>query len=462
MSETIIGEHSSQHSPTLKAIPCLRATPLSSTLAFQRDPLGFLTALVHEYGDIVQFRLLHLPVVVINHPNFVRQVLLENFNNYDKDVFMFSLLRPAMGDGLITSVGGESWLRQRRLMQPAFHRRRIANLGKLMTDLTLERLQYWEARVTQGQSIDMTEEMRHLTLQIVSKSLFSIDISDQSSVFGNAFAEANHLLAAFARFPFPPLNFPTPSHLRLWGAIRRMDKIAFGIIQQRRQINEDLGDLLSLLVAAKDEETGEGMSDQQLRDEVMSFLIAGHETSTDALSWVWYLLSQYPDVEHRLHSELDSVLAGRVPTTDDLPLLPYTRMVVDESIRLYPPVWQLMRRAREEDVIDGYRIPAGMTLFWSQYLLHRHPAFWSDPERFDPDRFLDEHVAKRDRFAYAPFGGGPRICLGSNFAMTEMLLILATIAQKYRLVLDPPQHLEPVASMALRPKNGVSVRLVRR
>jgi cytochrome P450 len=347
-------------------------------------------------------------------------------------------------------------------MQPAFHRKRIANLGKLMTDLTLERLQYWEAQVTQGQSIDMTEEMRHLTLQIVSKSLFSIDISGQSSVFGNAFAEANHLLAAFARFPFPPLDFPTLSHLRLWGAIRRMDKIAFGIMQQRRQTNEDLGDLLSLLVAAKDEETGEGMSDQQLRDEVMSFLIAGHETSTDALSWVWYLLSQYPDVEHRLHSELDSVLADRVPTTDDLPLLPYTRMVVDESIRLYPPVWQLMRRAREEDVIDGYRIPAGTTLFWSQYLLHRHPAFWSDPERFDPERFLDEHAAKRDRFAYAPFGGGPRICLGSNFAMTEMLLILATIAQKYRLVLDPPQHLEPVASMALRPKNGFSVRLVRR
>src|SRR5437667_1288100 len=198
MSETIIGEHFSQRGSTLKAIPCLRATSLSSTLAFQRDPLGFLSTLVYEYGDIVQFRLLHLPVVVINHPNFVRQVLLENFNNYDKDVFIFHLLRPAMGNGLITNVGGEGWLHQRRLVQPAFHRKRIANLGKLMTDLTLERLQSWEARATQGQSIDMTEEMRHLTLQIVSKSLFSIDISEQSSVFGNALAEANHLMSAFA------------------------------------------------------------------------------------------------------------------------------------------------------------------------------------------------------------------------------------------------------------------------
>ncbi len=462
MSETIIGEHFSQHRPTLKAIPRLRATPLSSTLAFQRDPLGFLSTLVRQYGDIVQFRLLHLPVVVINHPDFIRQVLQENYNNYDKDVFVFRLLRPIMGSGLVTNVGGEGWLRQRRLMQPAFHRQRVANLGKLMTDLTLERLQCWESPATEGQSINVAEEMMHLTLQIVSRSLLSVDISDQSDVFGNAFAETNRVLSGFARFPFPPLNFPTPSHLRLWGAIRRMDKIASSIIQHRRQTNEDLGDLLSLLVAAIDEETGEGMSDQQLRDEVMTILLAGHETSASTLAWVWSLLSLHPDVEHRLHSELDSVLAGRVPTTDDLSLLPYARMVVEETVRLYPPTWQLMRRACKEDVIGGYRIPAGTTLFWSQYLLHRHPAFWSDPERFDPDRFLDEHVAERDRFAYAPFGGGPRMCIGSSFAMTEILLILAIIAQKYRLVLDPQQHVEPIARLALRPKNGVFVRLVRR
>ncbi len=462
MSKTIIGEHSSQHGSTLKAIPCLRATPLSSTLAFQRDPLGFLSTLVHEYGDIVQFRILHLPVVVINHPNFVKQVLQEKYNIYDKNALIFRLVKPIMGTGLLTNVGGESWLRQRRLMQPAFHRQRVANLGKLMTDLTLERLQCWEVPATEGQSINVAEEMMHLTLQIVSRALFNIDISDQTTVFGYAFAETNRVLTDFTLFPFPPLDFPTPSHLRLWRAVKRMDKIAFGIIQHHRQINEDLGDLLSLLVAASDEETGKGMSDQQLRDEVMTILLAGHETSANTLAWAWSLLSLHPDVERQLHFELDSVLAGRVPTTDDLPLLPYTRRVVDETIRLYPPTWQLMRRAREEDVLGGYRIPAGTTLLWSQYLLHRHPAFWHDPERFDPDRFLDEHVAKRDRFAYIPFGCGPRMCIGSSFAITEVQLLLATIAQKYRLVLDSQQHVEPIATLTLRPKNGVFVRLVRR
>jgi cytochrome P450 len=347
-------------------------------------------------------------------------------------------------------------------MQPAFHRKRIANLGKLMTDLTLERLQYWEARAAQGQSIKVAEEMGYLTLQIVTRSLLGVDVSDQSSAFAHAFVEMNHILTDFARFPFPPLTFPTPSHLRLWGVIRRMEKVAFSVMEHRRRTDEDSDDLLSLLLAMRDETTGEGMSDQQLRDEVMTIMVAGYETSTNAISWVWYLLSQYPDVEHRLHCELDRVLAGRVPTPDDLPLLPYTRMVVDESIRLYPPVWQLMRRAREEDVMDGYRIPAGTNLFWSQYLLHRHPAFWSDPERFDPDRFLDEHVAKRDRFAYAPFGGGPRLCIGSGFAMTEILLILATIAQKYRVVLDSQQHVDPIATLTLRPNNGVPAYLLRR
>lgn len=446
-----------------RVLPRLRTlNPLSSVLAFGRDPLGFLTALTNEYGDIVQFRLLHLPIVVLNHPDFVKRVLLDNHANYDKDNLIFRLLRPILGLGLVTNVGGKAWLRQRRLIQPAFHRGRIAAMGRLMTGITSARLQDWEAYADRGQVIDVAEEMTLLTLQIVSRALFSFDMSDRASAFGGAFAETNRVLTAFARFPFPPLTFPTPSHLRLWKAVRGMDAVAYGLIRERRERGEDTGDLLSMLLLARDEETGEGMSDQQVRDEVMTALLAGHETSANALSWAWYLLAAHPEVEDRLHAELDTLLAGRLPTVEDLPRLAYLRSVVEETLRLYPPTWQLMRRAIGEDEIGGYRIPAGTTLFWSQYLLHRHAAFWREPERFDPERFAPDQVAERHRYAHMPFGTGPRMCIGAGFAMTEIMLILATIAQRYRLLLASQQTVEPLATLALRPRHGVPVCLVRR
>lgn len=463
MSRTLTTEQPPQGGIERLALPRLRTlNPLSSALAFGRDPLGFLTALTREYGDIVQFRLLHLPIVVLNHPDFIKRVLLDNHANYDKEVFVFRLLRPILGLGLVTNVGGEGWLRQRRLMQPAFHRGRIAAMGRLMTEITLARLQLWEAQAACDEVLDVAEEMMQLTLQIVSRALFNFDMSDRASAFGGAFAQTNRELTRFARFPFPPLDVPTPSHLRLWAATRRMDTVAYGLIRERRERGEDTGDLLSMLLLARDEETGEGMSDQQVRDEVMTALLAGHETSSNALSWAWYLLAAHPEVEARMHAELDTMLAGRLPTVEDLPRLPYLHMVIEEALRLYPPTWQLMRRAIGEDEIGGYRIKAGTTLFWSQYLLHRHAAFWQDPERFDPERFAPDQVALRHRYAHMPFGTGPRMCIGASFAMTEILLILATIAQRYRLLLASQQAVEPLATLALRPRHGVPVRLVRR
>jgi cytochrome P450 len=433
--------------------------PIRSALAFQRDPLIFLTRQVKDYGDISQFHLLHLPIIVINHPEYVKHVLQDNNANYDKDVFLFKTVRPLFGNGLVTAVGGEDWLRQRRLIQPVFHRQRIAAFGSLMTQAAEEMLERWHGRVDQAAPLDLSEEVSHILLQVVCKALLNIDSStEQARVFSGAFIEGSRILANFARLPFPPLTFPTARNRRFWAEIHKMDEIVYALIQQRRESKEDAGDLLTMLMQAVDEETGEGMSDRQLRDELITIMVAGHETGSNGLSWTCYLLAQHPEIEQRLYAEVDQVLGGRVPTIDDLPRLTYTRMVLDEALRYYSPAWQLMRRARQEDQMGGYRIPANATIFWSTYVLHRHPDFWEKPEEFYPEHFLPEQVAQRPRNAYVPFSNGPRICIGQSFAMTEMMLILATIIQKYRLELVP-EHvvtLEPL--LTLRPAKGLLMR----
>ncbi|MFB2772739.1 cytochrome P450 [Pelatocladus sp. BLCC-F211] len=464
MSSTDVRTSFTNRSSGLKTIPSVHTyNPLGSTLAFQRDPLGFLSRIVHQYGDIVQFRLLTIPMIVINHPEYFKRVLVDNNQNYDKDAFLFKVVRPVLRNGLIGNPGGESWLRQRRLMQPAFHRQSIAKFAENMTSKTLEMLQRWKQKVAQGRVINVTDEMGNLALQIVNKSLFSVDVGDKVRIFEQAFTEANTILGAFARFPFPPLSVPTLSHRQLRAAIRSLDEFVSLVIHQRLQSKENYDDLLSMLMHAVDEETGEGMSIEQLHHEVLNIMVGAYETTTNTLSWIWYLLAQHHDVEQRLHTELDTVLAGRVPTIDDIPHLPYTRMIIDETLRLYSPAWQTMRRAREEDKINGYYIPAHAIIFLNHHTLHRHPNFWDDPERFAPERFSPEQIAKRPRYTYIPFSSGPRTCIGNNFALTEIQLILSTIAQHYRLVLlsgYPP--VEKLALISLHPKNGVRVRLEHR
>ncbi len=435
--------------------------PLQSALAFRRAPLQFLTELQRNYGDIVQFRLVIWTTLFMSHPDYIKHILQDNHRNYNRDALIFQIARPLVGNGLITVLDGDDWLRQRKLVQPAFHRQRIAALGTVMTDATNVMLQQWDTYARKRQIFDIGEEMTNLALQIVSQSLFNVDVSPKSHSFRQAFSLASAFLIDYFSMPFPPLSVRTPRHRRFWSAIETMETLAYEIIRTRRQQQEDVGDVLSMLLDAVDE-NGQRMDDKQLRDEVMTLLLAGHETSASTLMWTWYLLTQYPEVQEHLHAELDQILAGRTPTAEDLPQLHYTRMILEEAIRLYPVAWLLMRRAIQDDEIDGYHIPANSSILWTPYVTHRHPDFWEKPEQFYPEHFSPACLAKRPRHAYLPFGSGPRTCIGNTFAMTETQLVLATIAQQYKVSLAPGYHVELEALLTLRPKNGVFVSIERR
>jgi cytochrome P450 len=304
--------------------------------------------------------------------------------------------------------------------------------------------------------------MMRLTLGMAGKTLFSMDLSNEADEVGRAAATViQYANDRFTRLLPLPTNIPTPHNRRFWKALRTLDTVVQGIIDVRRREEKDAGDLLSMLLLARDEETGEGMNDQQLRDEVRAFILAGHETTAAALAWTWYLLAQHPHIEHRLHTELVTVLDGRSPTFEDLPKLTYTKMVLEESMRLYPPGWGFERRAVADDEIGGYHIPADSLVLISPYVTHRHSAFWEDPERFDPERFTPEPLAGRPRYTYFPFGGGPRQCIGNEFAIVQCQLIIAMVAQTYRLRLVPGHPVEPEPSVTLRPRHGLLMTLQR-
>ena len=448
--------------PRHKAVPGPRGhLLLGSARDIQRDPLRFGLGMTQQYGDIVRIRLLLWPAYLVNHPDGVKHVLQENQQNYNKDLYPYKIFKPLLGRGLVTN-NGKSWLHQRRLMQPAFHRKRLDAFGSLMTDTTITMLDQWQNFGTRDQPLDIAAEMLRLTLRIVGQTLFNIDLSDETQIVGQAVTMVNKLLSDYIYAPFPPLNVPTSRNRHLQISFRALDQIVQDIITHRRNQYTGTDDLLSMLLVARDEETGQGMDDQQVRDEVITLLIAGHETVSTALVWTWYLLSQYPEVEHRLHSELDRVLGSDQPAVGDLAELPYTRKVIEEALRLYPPAWIFGRKAIADDEIGGYTIPANGIIVLSPYVTHRHPAFWEHPEVFDPERFTPERSAIRPHFAYFPFGGGPRMCIGNNFALMEMQLILATIAQRYTLRLVSGHPVEPEAFLSLRPRYNLPMTLHRR
>jgi cytochrome P450 len=448
---------------TLKEIPAVKPWgTIGGTLAFKRDQLGFLADGIASYGPIFSFRPLGLPFVLINHPDYVRHVLVDSADLYDKNATIYKVVRPVLRNGLIANADMELWRRQRRMMAPHFTPHAVTAFARNMTGETERMLERWQERTAGGAvyEFDVTDEIGQLALRIVNRSLFSADVSEDAQSFANAFAVANNILGAFFRFPFPPLTVPTPSHRRLRRAIDEMDEFVAGFIQERLHDGTPRADLLTLFLNTVDEEDGKGMDLDQLRHEVLNICIGAYETTTNALSWTFYLLARHPEAEAKLHAEVDKVLAGRVPDFDDLANLAYTRMVVEETLRLYSPAYQTMRRAREDDEIGGYRMPGGTNILINSYFLHRDPEFWDDPDRFDPDRFRPEQVAQRPKHAYIPFGGGPRICIGKHFAMTELTLVLATIARTHRLVLPGgAPEVVPDPLITLHPRGGIPMRL---
>jgi cytochrome P450 len=428
----------------------------------RRDALGLLMRTARQYGDVARYRLGPMTSHLISHPDGVRHVLQEHVKNYTKDHFSYRLVARVAGNGLITSQGS-FWLRQRRLAQPAFHRQRISAMADAMTRTTAAMLERWDAHAARGEAVGMVEEMMRLTLTIVGAALFGTSVGDKARVVGAAFnVLSEQTVTRFRTMRLLPPVLPTRYDREFRAANRTLHGAVMDIISERRRSNEDRGDLLSMFMLARDEETGETMTDEQLRDEVLTMLVAGHETTATTMSWVWALLDQHPDVEAKLHAELDAVLGGRLPTAADVARLGYTRMVVEEAMRLYPPVYILSRAVKEDDVIGGFRIPAGTSVDLSPYITHRHPDFWERPEEFLPERFSPEASAQRPRYAYFPFSGGPRQCIGNGFAMMEAQLILATVAQRFRPRRLPGQVLEPEQLITLRPKGGLPMHLERR
>lgn len=419
------------------------------------DPLAVFQKWTREYGDIFYYRAAWIHVYFLNHPDHVEAVLVRNYQNFLKD-HVVRKSRWFFGDGLLTNEG-ESWLRQRRLAQPAFHRERVASHAKIMTGYTEEMLSGW----CDGETRDIHQEMMQLTLRIVVRALFNVEaqqtetISQVMNVLMRNTTGARMLLPPQFRF------LPTPSMIDFRRAVRKADETVYGIIARRRENESDSGDLLSMLMRARDEDGGR-MSDKQLRDEVMTFLLAGHETTALALSWAWHLLGQNPEAEAKLHEELDRVLEGRAPEFSDLQKLPYTERVIKESMRLYPPAWGVARTVNKEFELGGYRIPRGANVVMSTWVMHRDPRYFPEADRFDPDRWLPERAQKLPKFAYFPFGGGPRQCIGAAFAMMEATLLLATIAQRFQFRAEPGHVVTPSPSFTLRPKQGVRVRLEKR
>ncbi|HEY2826840.1 MAG TPA: cytochrome P450 [Pirellulales bacterium] len=419
---------------------------------FRRDMLGFFTRCAREYGDLVAIRLGPRKVHLAYHPDFVEQVLVTENRNFRKS-YVFELLRPMLGNGLLNNEG-ESWLRQRRLMQPAFNKASVNNYAGTIVANTQQLLNNW----TNGRRTDLHHEMSRLTLAIVGRALMDMDLSDVSNEVSapleSAMRDFSH---RFESAWNPPIWVPTPRNRRAKRNVRQLDAVVNRIIHERRKEGRDHGDLLSKLIAARDEVDQTGMTDRQLRDEVMTLFLAGHETTANALVWTWYLLALHPEIERHMLGEIFAVVGDRWPNLSDVPNLVYTDAVIKESMRLFPPAFAFSRRVLTDTTIGGYHIPAGSAVLMSQWVIHRDARWFNQPERFMPERWLTEPPANRPPYAYFPFGGGPRVCIGNTFAMLELVLVLAAIAPRFRFELIEPDKVRPWPSVTLRSNNGVPI-----
>ena len=430
--------------------------PFAFARPLARDPLGFLGRLARDYGDVARVAMGTQPIVLLSHPDLVRDVLVTHGRNFTKGRGLERAQR-LLGKGLLTSEGAFH-LRQRRLAQPAFHRQRIAAYGDTMASFAARTGAGWR----DGARIDIHEQMMRLTLAIVGQTLFDADVEGEAAEIGEALTIAFESFV-IAIMPFSEIleKLPLPMTRRFERARDRLDRTIYRIIAERRASGEDRGDLLSMLLLAQDVEgDGGGMSDEQLRDEAMTIFLAGHETTANALTWSWYLLSEHPEVERRMHEEVDALLGGpgptaRVPTTDDVARLPYVRRVLAESMRLYPPAWIIGRRAIDAYDVGQWQLRPRTIVLLSPWLMHRDPRFWPEPERFDPERWTDDAQAARPKFAYFPFGAGTRVCIGEQFAWMEGVLVLATLASRWRMRLAPDARVDLLPLITLRPKYGM-------
>lgn len=420
-------------------------TPHIRSRELIRDPLSFYLTLARQYGDIVCYRTIGEPAYLINHPDMAKYILQDNNRNYTKDTYSNHLFKTVVSDGLLTSEG-ETWLKQRRIMQPAFHQKRLAQFDSLITGAAQSMLERWQAFYERNEPVYISQEMSALTLTITIRILFGVDIGDEINRVGQAVDMGSAL-------------FEKPTNPRFKESVGIISEVVSQIIAERRQSSTEANDLLFTLLNTRDVETGEGMDDRQLHDQVMTLLLAGYETTASALTWTWYLLARDPHSVQKLRAETQHVLQGRTPTYADTENLHYTLCVFKEGLRLYPSAWVLGRKAIQKDVLNGYTIPAGAVLAISPYTIHRHPDFWDDPETFAPERFLPENAAGRHHFAYIPFGGGPRQCIGNGLALLEAQLIIPMVLQQFDLMPIDQQPMKPEAYFVLRPDMNLRLAL---
>ena len=444
-----------------KLAPGPRGLPVIGSIAALRakGPFGFWFDLWREYGDVARAQMGPQTLMQFVRSEHIQHILVKNKDNYVKGM-SHDMLRIPLGTGILTAEG-ELWRRQRRLMSPTYTPRAVQHFAGIMLDATHKMLARWR-EIPTGSAVAINLEMMRLTMSVISRSIFTVDI-------GEDFSEAGQALTQILDFASErsvslltlPLSVPTPGNQRLKKALAIIDQFLHGIIDDRRK-KPPGDDLLSLLMQMRDKETGEGMSEKQLRDEVLITFFAGHETTAQLLTWAWYLLSKHPQVEEQFHAELEEKLGGRTPQAEDVEGLEYTRMIMDETLRLYSPVAMMARDALEDDDVGGYEVPAGCILTISPYMTHRHPEFWERPLEFNPNHFSAEQVETRPRYAYYPFGAGPRTCLGKHFALLEGALVLAEVGQRYRPSLVPGQEIGESWSGTLRPDRDVMMVLEER
>lgn len=446
---------------SIPAIP--RWKSLLNSVRFLRNPLEVISENIARYGDTYSFHLGGVQKGIMSaRPEIIQHVLQKNHRNYRKSPIHFDKLARFLGNGLLTS-DGDYWLRQRRLIQPGFHRKRLEGLAAVMNDEIARFMDRLEEKTGLNPTIDMSHAMMELAFRVVARSLFSADLPEAKLVeLSRDITELQAFIIRLIRQPYLEwwfkLSGKTDFHLQM---AARSRSVVADIIRQRRQSDAVHDDLLQMLLDARYEDSGEGMTEEQLIDESLILFVAGHETTANALAWTWHLLSQHPDAVQGLRDEHQRVLAGRMPAFDDLPRLEYTLQVIEEAMRLYPPAWITDRVAVEDDVVDGVHIPAGAMIALSIYGVHHSEKHWEAPELFRPARFSKGNKATQHPYAYLPFGGGPRLCIGNSFALMEMQLILVQMLRRFEVEAVPGQTILPQALITLRPKYGLQMKLMK-